>query len=116
MSIAQWQTAGQARLPRVYWLVTTKQLVANAARLRTAEAPRSSQPACDIAQVQLEFTVPVEVLDESYSGIALSLDRRQLLAPGDQVTVYYAGAPMRAEVRHVTPQTDGRDRVGLSWK
>ena len=60
---------------------------------------------------------PAEVVDESFTGIGILVDEVSQLRPGRELDVDYKGAPMRATVRHISPERrDGRYQVGLEWK
>lgn len=57
--------------------------------------------------------IVVEVHDESVTGLGILVDDRLDLQLGSQVRVLYAGEHLQGEVRHLTPQADGTNLVGL---
>jgi hypothetical protein len=69
-----------------------------------------------VESVTVVARIAARVLDESQSGIALSVADPSSLAVGQEVDVVYAGAAMPAVVRRVHDQADGACVVGLQWK
>ncbi len=63
-----------------------------------------------------EDVLPAQVVDESFQGLGVRLAPEvPAPPPGETVLVAYAGATMKAQVRHVSAQEDGSTRVGLQW-
>ena len=71
----------------------------------------------DEAQVQLKTAgsiIAAEVVDVSFGGIAVQLDRRPALQAGAPVDVNWRGAWMRGVVRYVD-ESGNRVRLGIEW-
>lgn len=56
-----------------------------------------------------------DVVDESFTGIAIDLDEIGGLVPHDQVEIYFRGQPRQCFVRYVVPMANSRYRIGLEW-
>lgn len=75
----------------------------------------SSVPSVVVSDSQAGHHVG-EVLDESFTGLAVRVDSLQGLAANQNVHVDYRGLPVPALVRYVQPTTDGGYRIGIEWE
>ena len=56
-----------------------------------------------------------DVVDESQIGLGLVVDHEATFSTEQEVQIDYAGERMFAVVRHVTPESGNRLRLGLEW-
>jgi hypothetical protein len=61
-----------------------------------------------------EGIITAEVVDVSFGGVAITLDRPPQLAEGDPVDVNWRGTWMRGRVRNLAEQGTGV-RLGIEW-
>ena len=73
----------------------------------------------DVSSVSLSakgsYQLTADVVDESFTGIAIDLDDADGLVPHQQVDLEYRGEPRRGIVRYIVPMANGRYRVGMEW-
>ena len=73
----------------------------------------------DVSSVSLlpsgSSQLTADVVDESFTGIAVDLDDADGLIPNQQVDLDFRGEQRRGIVRYVVPMANGRYRVGLEW-
>lgn len=56
------------------------------------------------------------VVDESFGGIGIELDRTLELEINDEVEVQYRTGPMIGRVRFISTDGHGRFRIGVEWR
>lgn len=56
------------------------------------------------------------VVDESFGGIGIELDRALDLEINDEVEVQYRNGPMIGRVRFLSTDGHGRFRIGVEWR
>lgn len=61
------------------------------------------------------YSVPAEVVDESFGGVGLDVDAATEFTVGQDVLLMYLGAPVSGRVCYVADQSTGKRRVGVQW-
>ncbi len=69
-----------------------------------------------VETVRINSTTDGRVLDESFSGTALTVEGPVDVIVGEQVDIEYNGADMPAFVRRISEQADGSWVIGCQWK
>ena len=70
----------------------------------------------DVQEVEVNLTFNAKVVDESRSGIAISMKENLCLEIGQEISLIYSGAPMPAVVKNLQQDPDGNWQIGLEWK